>query len=145
MGVSSLHLYFRQHKYPPISHAPGNTIVNKKPDRHAKKSYAMRRMTLAIERAIKRPTSKEKERAARWAAVWGLLCGIRTEGVNLKACDIQTLERRIEQGFDSSVTLVSSSLIGVDSAVQPQCLPQKPSPLPSPAHTVAELPSRPFI
>jgi hypothetical protein len=124
--------------------APLRDIVNKKPDRHAKKSYAMRRMTLALERAIKRPTSKEKERAARWAAVWGLLCGIRTEGVNLKACDIQTLERRIEQGSDSSITLVSSSLIGVDSAVQPQYLPKTSSPLPAPAHTIAELPSHPF-
>jgi hypothetical protein len=61
----------------------------KKLDRHARKSYAMRRMTLAIERAITRPSRMEKERAARWAAAWGLLCGIRTEGVNLRACDVQ--------------------------------------------------------
>lgn len=69
----------------------------------------MRRMTLAIERAIKLPTSKEKERAARWAAAWGLLCGIQTRGVKLKACDIQTMERRIEQGLAHAFTLASSS------------------------------------
>jgi hypothetical protein len=62
----------------------------KKLEKYARKSYAMRRMTLAIERAIKRPTSKEKERAARWAAAWGLLCGIQTEGVNLKTSDFRS-------------------------------------------------------
>lgn len=64
-------------------------------DRFARKSYAMRRMTLAIERAIRSSNRKEKERASRWAAAWGLLCGIRTEGVNLKSGDVETPEATI--------------------------------------------------
>ena len=48
------------------------------------KSYAMHRMAKAIERAIAGQTTMEKERAARWAAAWGLLCGIKTSGVRLR-------------------------------------------------------------
>lgn len=80
-------------------------------------------MTLAIERAIERPTVKEKERAARWAAAWGLLCGIQTLGVNLKACDIPSLERRLEQGADLTIGFASSPLCGLDSTLLPQALP----------------------
>jgi hypothetical protein len=61
----------------------------KKPDRSLRKSYAMERMAAAIDRAIGDRTGKEKERAARWAAAWGLLCGIRTEGVRLRRDDIR--------------------------------------------------------
>jgi hypothetical protein len=46
---------------------------------------------LAIERASYRPTSNEKENAARWAAAWALLCRIKAQGVNLKASDVQSL------------------------------------------------------
>ena len=53
-----------------------------------RKSYAMHRMALAIERAIQGATSKEKERAARWAAAWGLLCGIKTPAVRLRRNDV---------------------------------------------------------
>ena len=31
---------------------------------------------MAIERAIHAPTSRDKGRAARWAAAWGQACGI---------------------------------------------------------------------
>ena len=53
-----------------------------------RKSYAMHRMALAIERAIQGATSKEKERAARWAAAWGLLCGIKTPAARLRRGDV---------------------------------------------------------
>lgn len=53
----------------------------KSPYPYLRKSYAMHRMARAIERAIAAQGGKEKERAARWAAAWGLLCGIKTEGV----------------------------------------------------------------
>ncbi len=57
------------------------------PHQYLRKSYAMRRMAKAIERAIAARSGKEKERAARWAAAWGLLCGIRTEGMVLRRTD----------------------------------------------------------
>jgi hypothetical protein len=53
-----------------------------------RKSYAMHRMAKAIERAIEGKTSGEKERAARWAAAWGLLCGIKTSGVRLRDSEL---------------------------------------------------------
>lgn len=111
----------------------------KKLDRYARKSYAMGRMTLALERAIKRPTRKEKERAARWAAAWGLLCGIRTEGVHLKAGDVQSLESRIEQKSDSIATLGSFALGGLDRTVQPQFASRAPLAAPLPPPTVTDL------
>jgi len=46
-------------------------------------------MALAIERAIEARTGKEKERAARWAAAWGLLCGIKTRRVRLRSSEIK--------------------------------------------------------
>jgi hypothetical protein len=58
-------------------------------NRFLRKSYAMQRMSLAIQRAIENTDSKEKERAARWAAAWGLLCGIRTQEVRLRGSDVQ--------------------------------------------------------
>jgi hypothetical protein len=106
----------------------------KKLERYAKKSYAMRRMTLAIERAIKRPTRNEKERAARWAAAWGLLCGIRTEGVNLKTCDVQNLGSSIEPTYDSTITIAS---------FQPRFSSSTPSSLPLTAPAAADLAARP--
>ena len=56
--------------------------------RFVRKSYAMTRMAAAIERAIEATTIKEKDRAARWAAAWGLLCGIKTRPVYLKRSEI---------------------------------------------------------
>jgi len=56
----------------------------KTPHQYLRKSYAMRRMAKAIERAIVASTGVEKERAARWAAAWGVLCGIKTEGMSLR-------------------------------------------------------------
>jgi hypothetical protein len=57
--------------------------------RFLRKSYAMHRMARAIERAIEARTGKEKERAAKWAAAWGLLCGINTRRVRLRSSEIK--------------------------------------------------------
>ena len=48
----------------------------------------MRRMAAAIERAIAAVTIFEKDNAARWAAAWGLLCGIKTKPVSVKRSDV---------------------------------------------------------
>lgn len=56
----------------------------KSPNIEKRKAYGMERMIAAIERAILSDTNAAKERAARWAAAWGLLSGIRTPGVRLR-------------------------------------------------------------
>ena len=53
-----------------------------------RKSYARQRMAESIERVIRATTSVEKERAARWAAAWGVLCGIMTSTVNVRRSDV---------------------------------------------------------
>jgi hypothetical protein len=62
-------------------------LMIKKLDRFFRKSYAMKRMVSAIERAISLRASKKEKRATRWVAAWGLLCGIRTDGIRLRAGD----------------------------------------------------------
>jgi hypothetical protein len=52
--------------------------------RKERKTYAMLRMVAAIGRAIQSPTAAEKDRAARWAAAWGVISGIRTRGIRLR-------------------------------------------------------------
>ena len=47
-----------------------------------RKTYAMSRMIAAIGRAINAVTHAEKDRAARWAAAWGPIGGIRTPAMN---------------------------------------------------------------
>ena len=49
-----------------------------------KKSYAMNRMIIALGRAIATQSIPLKDRASRWAAAWGLLAGIETQGVRLR-------------------------------------------------------------
>ncbi len=49
-----------------------------------RKTYGMLRMVKAIGRAIKASTALEKERAARWAAAWGVISGIRSRGIRLR-------------------------------------------------------------
>ena len=68
--------------------------------RFLRKSYAMTRMAASIERAIEAGTIKEKESAARWAAAWGLLCGIKTRPVNLRRSEIDDLQA-IDDAVDS--------------------------------------------
>jgi hypothetical protein len=53
-----------------------------------KKSYAMQRMACAIDRAVRVDGAKEKERAARWVAAWGMLCGIRSESIRLRRSEV---------------------------------------------------------
>jgi hypothetical protein len=73
----------------------------KNPSRLLRKSYAMSRMARAIERAVDAPTGKEKERAARWVAAWGMLCGIKTSTVRLRRSDVQRVGAdRHHQGSD---------------------------------------------
>ncbi len=52
--------------------------------RKEKKAYAMHRMVEAIGRAIQSDSTVEKDRAARWAAAWGAMGGIRSPGVRLR-------------------------------------------------------------
>lgn len=52
--------------------------------RKEKKSYAMLRMAAAIRRAIDSASPADKDRAARWAAAWGVVSGIRTPGIRLR-------------------------------------------------------------
>ncbi len=52
------------------------------------KPYAMRRMALALARAVVAGTPAAKDRAARWAAAWGLVAGIFGKGVRLKYGDV---------------------------------------------------------
>jgi len=61
--------------------------------RKEQKSYALLRMVQAIGRAIKSPTAVEKDKAARWAAAWGVIGGIHTRGVRLRR-DVLGDERR---------------------------------------------------
>ncbi len=49
-----------------------------------RKAYAMMRMAEAIGRAIDTDIPAEKDKAARWAAAWGLIGGILTPGVRLR-------------------------------------------------------------
>ena len=49
-----------------------------------RKAYAMLRMISAIERAIGAPTPTEQDKAARWAAAWGAIGGIRSPGIRLR-------------------------------------------------------------
>ena len=53
-------------------------------NRHARKSYALHRMSLAIDRAMRATSSAEKNAARRWAAAWGLIAGIRSSHVRLR-------------------------------------------------------------
>jgi hypothetical protein len=52
--------------------------------RREKKAYAMRRMAAAIARAVEAGSALEQARAARWAAAWGALGGIRSPGIRLR-------------------------------------------------------------
>jgi hypothetical protein len=59
-----------------------------KMDRQQRKSFGMRRMGKAIGRAIQAASSDDQARAIRWAAAWGLLCGIRSPGVRLRRSEL---------------------------------------------------------
>ena len=50
-----------------------------------RKTYALLRMAVAIGRAMGANATADKDRAARWAAAWGLVGGIRSPGVRLRS------------------------------------------------------------
>lgn len=62
--------------------------------RKERKTYAMLRMAEAIGRAIASTSTTEKDRAARWAAAWGLVGGIRSPGVRLRRNVLTDRRRR---------------------------------------------------
>lgn len=64
-----------------LSHSNILTMPHK--DRQQRKSYGMRSCE-AILRAMQAASSEEQARGIRWAAAWGLLCGIRSPGVRLR-------------------------------------------------------------
>lgn len=49
-----------------------------------RKAYGLARMAAAIGRAIDSDSPEEKDRAARWAAAWGVISGIRSPGIRLR-------------------------------------------------------------
>lgn len=60
----------------------------KKRYRFVRKSYAMKRMTVAIARAMQATSAWESEQALRWVAAWGMLCGIKTDSVRLRNSEL---------------------------------------------------------
>ena len=75
-------------KYPTVVARSSFQEKMKNKYRFVRKSYAMSRMARAIERAIEATTIRDKDRAARWAAAWGLLCGVHTKRVKLRRNDL---------------------------------------------------------
>ncbi len=53
-------------------------------DHQARKSYAMHRMSLAIDRGVRTHSPGEKDIAMRWASAWGLVAGIPSPKVRLR-------------------------------------------------------------
>lgn len=67
--------------------------MNRRPN-DQRKAYALQRMVEAIGRAIRSESSSGKDRAARWAAAWGVVGGIRTPpGIRLRQRTV-LVERR---------------------------------------------------
>lgn len=62
--------------------------------RKERKTYAMLRMAEAIRRAIGASADADKARAARWAAAWGVVSGIRSPGVRLRRSVLVDKRRR---------------------------------------------------
>lgn len=85
---------------------PVSTMI--KQQKLQKKSYALQRMALSIDRAIAAPSRKAKERAARWAAAWGMLGGIKTRKVRLKRLDPRDILLPSVDSTQRSIDLSSS-------------------------------------
>lgn len=84
--------------------------------RFLRKSYAMHRMAAAIERAIEARTCKEKERAARWAAAWGLLCGIHTSRVRLRSSEVKPHVDEPVPRPSAQITIPPMPPVGTDAS-----------------------------
>lgn len=46
-------------------------------DIHQRRAYALRRLSLAVDRQIRATDQAQKEQAGRWAAAWGTKAGLR--------------------------------------------------------------------
>lgn len=91
-----------------------------------KKSYAMQRMARAIDRAVRSGNGKEKERAARWAGAWGILCGIRSATVRLRRAEF------VERGDDrlrqpSAPIEISNQVPEIDSVASRSSTAKNPT------------------
>jgi hypothetical protein len=69
------------------------------------KPYAMRRMAIALERAIAARSPADQERASRWAAAWGFVAGIFGKGIRLKNSDVLTRRAGGQRRHGGSGTL----------------------------------------
>lgn len=45
-------------------------------DKHQRKAYALRRMSLAVDRLIVSKSGYDKHRASRWVLAWACLAGV---------------------------------------------------------------------
>jgi len=54
-----------------------------KRDINQQRAYAMRRMTLAVDRVMLATTKAEQERLKRWVQVWAIRGGMRKEVTDL--------------------------------------------------------------
>ncbi len=50
----------------------------------SRKSYALYRMRLAIERGAQAESAVAQEKSQRWAVAWGMIAGIRLPGSKLR-------------------------------------------------------------
>lgn len=97
---------------------PPARIIMKQHYRLVRKPYALRRMAAAIDRAIHGRTSKERARAAKWAAAWGTLCGIVTSGVTLRDNDIAPVRSRLRRRATDHIDIPASVSAEIGS-IQP--------------------------
>jgi hypothetical protein len=49
-------------------------------DRYQRKAYAMRRMSLAVDRVIVARLDSDKHRASRWVRAWASVAGVERAG-----------------------------------------------------------------
>lgn len=54
-------------------------------DFHQRRAYALRRMTLAVDRVIRATNPAEQDRLKRWVQAWAVRGGIRKEVTDLGA------------------------------------------------------------
>lgn len=54
-----------------------------KRDNHQRRAYALRRMTLAVDRVIRASSPAEKERLKHWVQAWAIRGGLRKEVTDL--------------------------------------------------------------
>lgn len=85
-----------------------------------KKSYALRRMGVAIERAMHAGNERDKARAAKWAAAWGMLCGIKSAGMKLRRSDAVGAGTRVARGPADDIVIPAQQEQFPAAATRPQ-------------------------